>query len=214
MEHSARSRDRPGTKAAGAELEANLTAQADGIVAADFFHLDTALGQRLYAMAFLEHGTRRLHITQATAHPTGQWAVQQAREVTRALAENGRQVRFLLRDRDAKYTPSFDAVFTADDVNILLSAPRKPKMNAHCERVIGTIRREALDHILITNTSHATKILAEFADHYNQHGPHRSRGQLPPDATQQASPAVSIQNHRLLRTRVLGGAINEYRYTA
>lgn len=137
-------------------------------------------------MAFLERGTRRLRITPTTAHPTGQWAVQQVREATRALAEHGGQVRFLLRDRDAKYTASFDAVFTAEDVDILLSAPRTPKMNAHCERVIGAIPREALDHILIMNTSHATKVLTEFADHYNQHRPHRSRGQLPPNATQQA----------------------------
>ncbi|MFE4770059.1 integrase core domain-containing protein [Streptomyces sp. NPDC056713] len=212
MEHTARGRDRPGTKAAGAELEAISDRSGRRDRRGRLLPPRHRPRPTPVRHGFLEHGTRRLHITQATAHPTGQWAVQQAREVTRALAENGRQVRFLLRDRDAKYTPSFDAVFTADDVNILLSAPRTPKMNAHCERVIGTIRREALDHILITNTSHATKILAEF--HYNQHRPHRSRGQLPPDATQQASPAVSIQNHRLLRTRVLGGAINEYRYTA
>ncbi|MEY9969413.1 putative transposase [Streptacidiphilus sp. MAP12-16] len=191
-----------------------LTAQAQGIVAADFFHLDTALGQRLYAMAFLEHGTRRLHLTPATAHPTGQWAVQQAREFTTAMADRGGQARFLLRDRDAKYTASFDAVFTAEDAEVLLSAPRTPKMNAHCERVIGTVRREALDHVLITNTSHATKVLAEFADHYNRHRPHRSRGQLSPDAPQQTPPAINIQNRRLLRTRVLGGVINEYHYTA
>ena len=191
-----------------------LTTQAEGIVAADFFHLDTALGQRLYAMAFLEHGTRRLPLTPATAHPTGQWAVQQAREFTTALADRGDQIRFLLRDRDTKYTSSFDAVFTAENTDILLSAPRAPKMNAHCERVIGTIRREALDHVLTMNASHATKVLAEFADHYNPHRPHRSRGQLPPDASQQTPPAIDIRDRRLLRTRILGGTINEYRYPA
>ncbi len=191
-----------------------LTTQAQGIVAADFFHLDTALGQRLYAMAFLEHGTRRLHLTPATAHPTGQWAVQQAREFTTTLADRGGPVRFLLRDRDTKYTASFDAVFTAEDTKVLLSAPRAPRMNAHCERVIGTVRREALDHVLIMNASHATKVLAEYADHYNQHRPHRSRGQLPPDASQQTQPRINMHNRRLLRTRVLGGAINEYRYAA
>jgi len=87
-------------------------------------------------------------------------------------------------------------------------------MNAHCERMIGTIRREALDHILIMNTSHATKVLTEFADHYNQHRPHRSRGQLPPTASQQTPPTIDIRNRRLLRTRILGRAINEYRYAA
>jgi transposase InsO family protein len=165
-------------------------------------------------MAFLEHGTRRLHLTPATAHPTGQWAVQQAREFTTALADRGGQARFLLRDRDTKYTASFDAVFTAEDAEVLPSAPRAPKMNAHCERVIGTVRREALDHVLIMNASHATKVLTDFANHYNRHRPHRSRKQLPPDASQQTPPAINIHNRRVLRTRVLGGAINEYRYTA
>ena len=164
-------------------------------------------------MAFLEHGTRRLHLTPATAHPTGQWAVQQAREFTTALADRGGRIRFLLRDRDTKYTSSFDAVFTAENTDILLGAPRAPKMNAHCERVIGTIRREALDHVLTMNASHATKVLAEFADHCNQHRPHRSRRQLPPDASQQTPPAIDIRDRRL-RTRILGGTINEYRYAA
>jgi putative transposase len=109
---------------------------------------------------------------------------------------------------------TFDALFTAEDAHILLSAPRAPKMNALCERVIGTIRSEALDHVLIINTSHATKVLTKFADHHNRHRPHRSRSQLPPDASQQTQPAINIQNCRLLRTRVLGGAINEYRYAA
>ncbi len=149
-----------------------------------------------------------------TAHPTGPWAVQQAREFTTALADRGDRIRFLLRDRDTKYTASFDAVFTAEDAQVLLSAPRAPKMNAHCERVIGTIRREALDHVLIMNASHAAKVLTEFADHYNRHRPHRSRGQLPPEASQQTPPAINIQNSRLLRTRILGGMINEYRYVA
>ena len=101
------------------------------------------------------------------------------------------RARFLLRDRDTKYTASFDAVFTAEDTHILLSAPHAPKMNAHRERVIGTIRRETLDHVLIMATPHATKVLAEFADHYNQHRPHRPRGQLPPDTPRQTPPANS-----------------------
>ncbi|WP_370088266.1 integrase core domain-containing protein [Streptacidiphilus sp. MAP12-16] len=204
----------PAPRRQGPSWKKFSTVQAEGIVAADFFHIDTALGQRLYAMAFLEHGTRRLHLTPATAHPTGQWAVQQAREFTTARADRGGQLRFLLRDRDAKYTASFDAVFTAEDAKVLLSAPWVPKMNAHCERVIGTVRREALDHVLIMNASHATKVLTEFADHYNRHRPHRSRGQLPPDASHKTPRAIDLHNRRLLRTRVLGGAINEYRYAA
>lgn len=95
-----------------------------------------------------------------------------------------------------------------------LSAPRTPRMNAHCERAIGTIRREALDHVLILGENHAQKVLTEYQDHYNEHRPHRSRKQLPPDATQPPPSVHDLDDRRLLRTRVLGGMINEYRYVA
>ncbi|GGT77434.1 hypothetical protein GCM10010207_87320 [Streptomyces atratus] len=97
---------------------------------------------------------------------------------------------------------------------MLLSAPRAPRMNAHCERVIGTIRREALDHVLILSESHARKVLTDYQDHYNGHRPHRSRQQLPPSATEQPAFVHDLDDRSLLRTRVLGGLINEYRYAA
>lgn len=121
-------------------------------------------------MAFIEHGTRRLHITGVTAHPTAQWAVQQARNIAAALSERGAGPRFLLRDRDSKYTDAFDAVFTAEDTEVLLSTPRAPRRNAHCERVIGTIRREALDHVLILGENHARKVLTDYQEHYTDTG--------------------------------------------
>jgi putative transposase len=156
-----------------------LTAQAEGIIACDFLHIDTALGRRLYALAFLEHGSRRLHISGVTAHPTREWAVQQARNVAADLGTRMESLRFLLRDRDGKYGQSFDAVFEAEDVYVIKSAPRAPRMNAHCERVAGSIRREALDHILITNEAHARQVLTAYQRHYNTHRPHRARHQLP-----------------------------------
>ena len=191
-----------------------LAAQAEGIIAADFFHVDTVLGTRLYAMAFLEHGTRRLHVTGVTRHPTGEWATQQARNFAADLGTRVESLRFVLRDRDAKYTAPFDAVFEAVELDVLLSAPRAPRMNAHCERVIGTIRREVLDHVLVLNEAHARRVLAEYQDHYNRHRPHRARAQRPPDAVEQPAPVHDLNGHRLLRTRVLGGIINEYRYAA
>lgn len=190
-----------------------LTAQAHEIVAADFFHLDTARGKRLYAMAFNEHGTRHLHITAVTAHPTAQWAVQHPRNISAELGERRTRPRFLLRDRDSKYTDGFDAVFNAEHIEALLSALRTPRMNAHCERAIGTIRREVLDHVLILGENHARKVLAAFQDHYNEHRPHRSRKQLPPDATEPPPSLHDLDDLRLLRTQVLGGMINEYQYT-
>ncbi|MGO4748144.1 integrase core domain-containing protein [Streptomyces sp. 2MCAF27] len=125
-------------------------------------------------------------------------------------------LRFLLRDRDSKYTSAFDAVFQADDMEILLSPPRAPKANAICERAVGTLRREVLDRILIYNEAHAVEVLTEYIRHYNQHRPHQSRQQLPPDSAE--LPALANVNdltrHRIERRPVLGGLINEYRQAA
>ncbi|MCX4537640.1 integrase core domain-containing protein [Streptomyces sp. NBC_01669] len=207
----------PAPRRTGPSWREFLSTQAEGIIAADFFHVDTVIGRRLYALAFLEHGTRRLHVTGVTgvtAQPTAQWATQQARNLAADRGTRVESLRFVLRDRDSKYTDSFDAVFEAEDTEVLLSAPRAPRVNAHCERVIGTIRREALDHILIMNEAHARQVLAEYQEHYNCHRPHRSRDQRPPEAPGQPAVLDDRVPRSLLRTRVLGGVINEYRYAA
>ncbi|MGX7829060.1 integrase core domain-containing protein [Actinokineospora sp. 24-640] len=204
----------PAPRRTGPTWREFLTAQAEGIIAADFFHLDTVLGTRLYALAFLEHGTRRLHITGVTAHPTQAWTAQQARNLAADLGTRIESLRFLLRDRDAKYGPTFDTVFHADDLRVITSAPQAPRMNAHCERVIGTIRRELLDHILIISEAHARRILTTYEDHYNRHRPHQARDQLPPADQQHPAAVHDPDTSRVLRTRILGGLINEYRHAA
>ncbi|MFB9923895.1 integrase core domain-containing protein [Amycolatopsis halotolerans] len=187
---------------------------AEGIIAADFFRVDTITGRRLYALAFLEHRTRKLHIACVTAHPTAQWATRQARNLASDLGRRVESLRFVLRARDSRYTGSFDAVFEAEEMKVLLAAPRAPRMNAHCERVIGTIRREVLDHILVMCEAHAGRVLADYQEDYNRHRPHQSRGQLPPDVRDQPDVVQDAGTRRLLRTRVLTGVINEYRYAA
>ncbi|WP_238598209.1 transposase [Saccharothrix sp. ALI-22-I] len=172
------------------------------------------LGRRLYALAFLEHGTRRLHITGVTAHPTQEWTTQQARNLAADLGHRMESLRFLLRDRDGKYGQTFDTVFQADDLQVIKSAPQAPRMNAHCERVIGTLRREVLDHILILGEVHARQVLAAYEDHYNRHRPHQARDQLPPEAQQHPTAVHDLDTRRLHRTCILGGLINEYRYAA
>jgi transposase InsO family protein len=152
----------PAPRRTGPSWREFLTVQAEGIIAGDFFHVDTITGRRLYALVFLEHRTRKLRITGLTAHPTAQWATQQARDLAGDLGSRAESLRFVLRDRDSKYTDSFDAVFEAEGMRVLLSAPQAPQMNAHCERVIGTIRREVLDHVLIMNEAHARQVLAEY----------------------------------------------------
>ncbi|WP_309147788.1 integrase core domain-containing protein [Streptomyces sp. NTH33] len=162
-----------------------LTAQTEGSIACDFLHFDTALGSRLYALVFLGHGTRRLHIACVTAHPTQARAVQQVRNLAADLGTRLESLRFLLRDRDDKYGETFDAASAAEEMKILKSAPRAPQMNAHCERIIGSIRREALDHVLIMGGTHARQVLATYKKHYKAHRPHRARSQLLPDSVQQ-----------------------------
>ncbi|MFE7710637.1 integrase core domain-containing protein [Streptomyces sp. NPDC057486] len=204
----------PAPRRSGPTWREFLTAQAEGIIACDFVHIDLIDLRRVYALVFLEHGTRRLHIAGVTAHPTGPWTVQQARNLALELGVRLDSLRFLIRDRDAKFTESFDAVFAADDIEALRTAPRAPRMNAHCERVIGTLRREALDYLLIWNEAHARQVLDSYARHYNHHRPHQGRGQLAPLGQAHPAAATDLTARRLLRTRVFGGVINEYRYAA
>ena len=123
-------------------------------------------------------------------------------------------LRFLIRDRDNKYTNAFDAVFQAEDIEIIKTPVRAPKANGHCERVIGTLRREVLDHTLILGEAHARQVLAAYQRHYNAHRPHRARCQLPPQAHGQPPTVLEPTSRKVLRTRVLGGVINEYRYAS
>ena len=118
-----------------------LHAQAAGILAADFLHVDTVALTRLYVLVFVEHATRRMHLAGVTAHPTGEWTVQQARNLALDLGERFADFRFLIRDRGSNFTASFDAVFQATGTTIVCTAVQAPRMNAICERLIGTLRR-------------------------------------------------------------------------
>src|SRR6478735_2177805 len=141
------------------------------MLAADFVQVDTVLLRRLYALIVMEHGTRRVHLAGITAHPDGVWTTQAARNVLMDLGQRAASVKFLIRDRAGQFTSSFDAVFTAEGIRILPSPPQAPRANAICERVIGTLRREVLDRLLILGPEHLQKILAEHTLHYNSHRP-------------------------------------------
>jgi putative transposase len=103
-----------------------------------FLHVDTVLLKRLYVLVFIEHGSRRLHLGGVTAHPTGEWTAQQARNLALSLDERSGDIKFLIRDRGSNFTRSFDAVFEATGARILRSAVQTPRMNAICERLVGT----------------------------------------------------------------------------
>lgn len=133
--------------------------------------------------------------------------MQQARNLAADLGTRTESLRFLLRDRDSKYGEAIDAVFEAEELHVIKSAPQAPRMNAHCERIIGSIRREVLDHVLIMGEAHARQVLAAYRMHYNEHRPHQARDQ-------HAAAMHDLDTRGLLRTRILCGVINEYRYAA
>jgi putative transposase len=205
----------PAPRRTGLTWKQFLTAQASGILAADFVHVDTVLLRRIYVLIVIEHSTRRVHLAGITAHPGGAWATQAARNFLMDLGQRAASVRFLIRDRAGQFTDSFDAVFLAYGIRILASRPQAPRANAICERLIGTLRRELPGRLLIVNEHHLRHVLTEYLRHYNTARPHRGLGQLAPDqvATEPPAPA-NLAEHRIHRRQILGGLTHEYQIAA
>jgi putative transposase len=157
-----------------------LRSQAQGILALDFFTADLLNGAKVYVLAVIEHGTRRIRILGATGHPVQSWVVQQARNLLMDLDDAGMSVKFVLHDRDASFTVAFDAVFQAAGARVVRSAVQAPRMNAIMERWIGSCRRELLDRTLIWNQRHLMAVLREYENFYNTHRPHRALNQAAP----------------------------------
>jgi putative transposase len=202
----------PAPRRSGPTWRQFLFAQAHGIIACDFFTVDTVTLKRLYVLVFIEHGTRKLHLAGITAGPTGPWVVQRARNLAMELGAGMDALRFLVRDRDTKFIAAFDDVFRAVGIRIIKTPPQAPRANAICERIVGMLRREVLDQTLIFNHRHLSKILTEYAEHYNEHRPHQSRSQRPPivDATI-TRPITDLADLRSIQRRpVLDGLINQY----
>ena len=197
----------PAPRRSGPTWRQFLAAQAHAILAIDFAHVDTVLLRRLYILVVIEHDRRRVHLAGITAHPTGDWVTQQARNLLMDLGERADRFRFLIRDRDSKFTAAFDAVFTGADIRIIRTPVRAPRANAIAERFVGTLRRECLDHLLITGPRHLAAVLREYVRHHNAHRPHRSLDQRPPAG---GTPPPSGAVIRPLRRDRLGGLIHEY----
>jgi putative transposase len=190
----------PAPRRSGPTWRQFLSAQAHAILAVDFAHVDTVFLRRLYVLVVVEHGRRRVHIAGITTHPTGAWVTQQARNLLMDLDDRADRFRFLIRDRDSKFTAAFNAVFAGADIRIIRTPPRAPPGERDRRTFIGTLRRECLDHLLITGPRHLTAVLREYVQHYNAHRPHRSLHQHPPAGGTSPRPGAAIRPLRRNRS--------------
>jgi putative transposase len=204
----------PAPRRSGPTWTQFLRAQAAGTLACDFFTVETIGLTRLYVLFIVELDRRRVQLAGITAHPTGQWVTQAARNLLMDLDEHAHRFRLLIRDRDAKFTTAFDAVFAAAGINVVKIPPRAPQANAYAERWVRTVRVECLDWLLIRNRRHLYHVLDRYVTHYNMGRPHRSLDLTAPIAVAPSPPATVEQIRRVHRDDILGGLIHEYHHAA
>jgi putative transposase len=212
LDHPALRWRRSRTDAVGGLLAAVPASPGKGVPAMDFFTVDTVFLQRLYVLLVIEVASRRVRVLGATSHPAGEWVAQQARNLLMDLGDHASRFRFLIRDRDTKFTAAFDAVFAAEGIQVLTTPIRAPQANAYAERWVGTVRREVLDRMLIFGRRQLVSVLAEYANHYNLHRPHRALEQAPPLGPSQPPAVVSAET--VVQRDCLGGLIHEYAQVA
>jgi transposase InsO family protein len=188
-----------------------LRAQAAGTLACDFFTVETIGLTRLYLMFVIELNHRRVHLAGVTGHPTGAWVAQAARNLLMDLDEQAHRFRFLVRDRDSKFTIAFDAVFAAAGIEAVKIPPRAPRANAYAERWVRTVRTECLDWVLVRNRRHLEHVVAQYVAYHNTARPHRGIDLDMPIPPAQPIPTGVENIRRIERVQVLGGLVHEYR---
>jgi transposase InsO family protein len=168
----------PAPRRGGPSWSEFLRAQAQGILACDFFTVETAWLRTLYVLFFVELGSRRVHLPGVTANPDCAWVTQLARNP--AIEDRLAKVRFLVHDRDARFSVPFDEIIRSERVRVIETPVRAPKANAVAERWVRTVRNECLDHILVVGRRHLEQVLRGYPAHFNAERPHRSLQLVPP----------------------------------
>jgi transposase InsO family protein len=200
----------PAPERGSSSWRAFLRAQASSMLACDFLTVETAFLQRIYVLFFISLATRRVEYVACTPNPDGRWVAQQARNLVMELSEQ-QPFRFLVHDRDSKFSYAFDDVFRSEGIRVIRTPVQAPNANAHAERWVRTLRAECLDRILILGRRHLERVLRIYRCHYNEHRPHRALDLFTPngrDPTPLNAPA------RLQRRDLLGGLIHEYEVAA
>src|SRR5664280_899935 len=204
----------PAPRRTGPTWSQFLRAQAHGIIACDFFTVVTAWLRTLYVLVFIELGSRRISLSPSTAHPDSAWVTQQARNLAMNLDGRSPAIRFLIRDRDAKFSGPFDAVLRSEGMRVIRTPVRTPNANAYAERVIETMRAECLDWSLILGRRHLDRTLRTYGEHYNRQRPHRALALAAPLAEASISVPVPVSPRDVRRRDLLGGLIHEYHRVA
>ena len=202
---------RPAPRRTSATWRAFLRAQAWSIMATDFFTVETVWLTTLYVLFAIELGTRQVRLVGVTRHPNGPWVVQRARELSMDRPEGTMTPGFLIRDRDSKFTRTFDDVFAADGIRVITTPVQAPNANAFAERWVRTVREECLDWVLIWGRRHLERVLAEYVRHYNDERPHRGLALRPPRIVDSEPGCGAVRLATTVRRRDrLGGLIHEY----
>jgi transposase InsO family protein len=200
----------PAPRRAGPTWSQFLKAQAKGLLATDFFTVDAVTLRRFYVLFVIEIDRRRVHLLGVTANPDGPWVTQVARNFVWDLEEVGRRFRFLMRDRNTKFTASFDAVLASVGIEAIRTPVASPQANAFAERFVRTVRQDCLDHLLVVSRRHLESVLGEYLRHYNEARPHRGL-QL---TTPLPRPVPLTTGDKIIRRDVLGGVVHEYERAA
>jgi putative transposase len=192
-----------------------LTQQAASIVSCDFFTVETVSLSRIYVLFFIELATKRVHVAGCSSNPNGPWVIQQARNLGIYPDDRLAHVRFLVHDRDSKFTAAFDDIIAAEGVEIIRTPYRAPKANAVAERWVRTVRQECLDWLLIVSRRHLERVLRIYEEHYNHQRPHRSLDlQAPMPPVSQPSMCSRRGQRDVRRRDRLGGLLHEYELAA